>query len=454
LLGRAAAPLRRTCRRRRARVARRDTPPGQAAARADRCTGGEIPVRIAIAVEGTRGDVHPMLALARRLLERGHDVALCAPPDFADDAAAQGVPFHAVGVNVRAYLEKEADFLHGSPVASLRAVRRYFHEAVQLQFRGLAAAVPRADWLVSAGTQLAAASVAEAIGARHRFVAYCPSLLRSPHQTPAFLPVAALRPWQNRLAWWATLCFFSGALRGIVDGERRTLGLAPAPRDLYGLLLGAAPVLAAEEMLAPAPEDLTSAVQVVGCLHPYEETPLPEKLDAFLRAGEPPVYLGFGSMTDPDPDASTRLVLEAVERAGARALLSAGWAGLGDAALPENVMVVGSVPHAALFPRVAAVVHHGGAGTTTTAARAGVPQILVPHILDQFHWAHRVALLGLGPPALPRRRLCAERLAEAIVATRDNELVAERAASLGVRLRDTLRARPHPADVLFGHGAC
>jgi vancomycin aglycone glucosyltransferase len=154
-------------------------------------------------------------------------------------------------------------------------------------------------------------------------------------------------------------------------------------------------------------------------------------------------------MTDPDPAATTRLVLDAVTRSGVRTVLSAGWAGLGDAPLPENVIVVGSLSHAAVFRRVAAVVHHGGAGTTTTAARAGAPQILVPHVLDQFHWAARVARLGLGPPALPRRGLSAQRLAEAIASVRDNEIVAERAAQLGLRLRAALRTRTHPADALF-----
>lgn len=161
------------------------------------------------------------------------------------------------------------------------------------------------------------------------------------------------------------------------------------------------------------------------------------------------MYIGFGSMTDPDPAATTRLVLEAVSRAGVRAVLSSGWAGLGDAPLPESVTVVGPLSHASLFRRVAAVVHHGGAGTTTTAARAGAPQILVPHVLDQFHWAHRVARLGVGPPALPRRELRADRLAEAIASLCDNELVAERAARLGERLRAALQTRPHPADLLF-----
>jgi UDP:flavonoid glycosyltransferase YjiC (YdhE family) len=151
-------------------------------------------------------------------------------------------------------------------------------------------------------------------------------------------------------------------------------------------------------------------------------------------------------MPDPDPQAATQLVLRAVEAAGVRAVLSQGWAGLGGSALPESVMQVGSVSHASLFARVLAVVHHGGAGTTTTAARAGAPQILVPHVADQFHWAHRVHRLGLGPPAIDRRGLRAERLAAAIGALRDNEIVAERAAEVGARMRAELATRPDPAE--------
>ena len=259
------------------------------------------------------------------------------------------------------------------------------------------------------------------------------------------MPRGELPTWANRAAWWLVEGFVTVALGGAIDRARASLGLAPA-RNLYRLLFGERLVLAAEPILASLPGDLEREVVRVGCLHPFEPQPLPAKLEEFLAAGEPPVYVGFGSMTDPDPGAATRLVLDAVERAGVRAVLSRGWAGLGSAALPEGVMEIGSVCHASLFARVAAVVHHGGAGTTTTAARAGAPQILVPHVVDQFHWAHRVRRLGLGPPAIPRRRLGAESLAEALRSVRDNEILAERAAEIGARLRGELAARPDPAE--------
>ncbi len=405
-------------------------------------------MRIALAVDGTRGDVHPMLALAGALARRGHEILVCGPPDFADDGRSRGIEFRPVGTEVRAYLEERAEILHGGALACMRGGRQYVQGQVGRQMRELAAAIDRADWIFAAGANFAASSVAELRGARYRMIAYCPSLLRSRHQTPFAVPRGELPIWANRAAWWLVWRFVEFALGGALDRARASLGLAPA-RDLYRLLLGDRLVLAAEPILAALPADLEREVLRVGCLHPFEPQPLPAKLEEFLAAGEPPVYVGFGSMTDPDPGAATRVVLDAVERAGVRAVLSRGWAGLGGAALPEGVMEIGSVCHASLFARMAAVVHHGGAGTTTTAARAGAPQILVPHVADQFHWAHRIERLGLGPPAIPRRRLGAERLAEALRSVRDSEILAERAAEIGCRLRADLAARPDPAERLL-----
>ena len=405
-------------------------------------------MRIALAADGTRGDIHPMLALARRLARRGHDVLLCAPPNFADDVASCGVAFHPIGMDVRAFLESRAGILHGGSLSALGEGQRYVREQVGSHMRELARAIGRADWILAAGSQFAASSVAELLGARYRMVAYCPSLLRSPGQTPFAVPRGELPRWANRAAWWGVETFVKRSLGRAIDHARASLGLAPA-RNVYRLLLGERPALAAEAILAPIDRELEGRVVRIGCLHPFEPEPLPPKLEAFLDAGDPPVYVGFGSMTDPDAEATTRLVLAAIGRAGVRAILSQGWAGLGRAALPEGVISIGPICHASLFARVLAVVHHGGAGTTTTAARAGAPQILVPHVVDQFHWAQRVRRQGLGPPAIARRRLGAERLAAALDALRDNELLAERAALVGARLRAELAARPDPADLVL-----
>jgi vancomycin aglycone glucosyltransferase len=404
-------------------------------------------MRIAIAVEGTRGDVHPMIGLGRSLQASGHEVELCAPPDFATDVGDGGLRFRPIGQSVRAFLDAQAGAVHGGTLAVLKSGRDFFETNGARQFEELAPAVKGADLVVAAGTQVAASSLAELHGVPYRYVAYCPALFPSPEHAPLFTPFGALPRWVNRLLWWLTFRMMNLTIGRSVNRCRAQIGMPKlANPSLH--VFSERPLLATDELLAPAPKQTRWEVQSLGCLHPFEPDPLPEKLEAFLDAGEPPVYVGFGSMTDPDPGRSTRLVLDAVRRAGVRAVLSAGWAGLGDAPLPENVRVVGAVSHAALFPRVAAVVHHGGAGTTTTAARAGVPQIIVPHLLDQFYWARRVAELGLGPPAPSRRRLHCDDLAGSLRALRDNDVVVERAAALGERLRAALQRREDPGRVI------
>jgi UDP:flavonoid glycosyltransferase YjiC (YdhE family) len=403
-------------------------------------------MKIAVTAEGTRGDIFPMLALAKRFEAAGHEVVFCAPPDFAEATAERELTFHPVGRDVREYLTAEAAALHGGALALAGAAGRLFKDNIARQFVDLHAGARRCDGIVSAGTQMAASSVAEALGVPHRYVAYEPSLLRSEMHPPVFFPHPNTPRWANRLLWRMQGRILQLGMGRIVNRARRSLGLAPT-RDVYRLMLGARPLLATDDRLAGVPQDVRG-VDCIGCLHPFNESPLPEKLSAFLDSGPEPVYIGFGSMTDPDPRRSTAMLLDAIDRAGVRAIISEGWAGLGGIALPSHVMVIGAVDHSTLFQRVRAIVHHGGAGTTTMAARAGRPQILVPHILDQFHWAGRVGRLGIGPPPLRRRHLSAQGLADSLRAVCGNEWLAENAAELGVLLRADLSSRMDPIAAL------
>lgn len=283
---------------------------------------------------------------------------------------------------------------------------------------------------------LGAPSVAEHLGMPYRLVLYCPALLPDPENAPAFVPRAGTSRAVNRALWAFILGPFDRWLRGPLNRERRRLGLAPVRRTMPHLL-GERPILCTDASLGPAPESWRERSQPLPYLLPAPRSAaLPEKLEAFLDAGEAPVFLGFGSMPDPHAAETTRVVLEAVESTGRRALLSQGWAGLGDIALPPGVEVVGDVPHEHLFPRVAAVVHHGGAGTTTSAARAGVPQLAMPHVLDQHYWGQRIHALGLGPAPLARARLRPDRLGAALRGLLETEWLAERAARFGETLRD------------------
>lgn len=189
--------------------------------------------------------------------------------------------------------------------------------------------------------------------------------------------------------------------------------------------------------LIPKPKDWGPHISISGFYFlslANSFTPEPD-LAAFLAAGPPPVYIGFGSIVVDDPNAMTKLIFEAVKKTGQRAIVSKGWGGFGADALgiPEGVFMLGNVPHDWLFEHVSCVVHHGGAGTTAAGIALGKPTVIVPFFGDQPFWGAMVARAGAGPLPVPSKQLTADKLAAAILeALKPNTL--QRAQELGARI--------------------
>ena len=178
-------------------------------------------------------------------------------------------------------------------------------------------------------------------------------------------------------------------------------------------------------LVQPTPADWPETIITSGYwfLDQSAEWQPPEDLLTFLEAGPPPVYIGFGSMTGSKPEKLGRVALEALAQSGQRGIFGLGWGGISAKNLPSNVYKMESVPHDWLFPQMAAVVHHGGAGTTAAGLRAGIPSVIVPFFGDQQFWAGRVRDLGVGPPPVPKKKLTADRLSQAIrVAVSNDEM--------------------------------
>lgn len=198
--------------------------------------------------------------------------------------------------------------------------------------------------------------------------------------------------------------------------------------------------------LLPKADEWKEHIDVVGFFTmPTATSYTPDAaLAKFLDAGLAPVYIGFGSIVVSDPDALTRLILDAITKAGVRAVLSAGWSDLGGVALPETVHLLKSdIPHDWLFAkgRVCAAVHHGGAGTTSASLRAGLPTVVVPFFGDQKFWGTAVALAGAGPRPIPYKSLTATRLAEGIAfALSETPRTAAAAIGASIRSQDGTRA--------------
>jgi hypothetical protein len=189
--------------------------------------------------------------------------------------------------------------------------------------------------------------------------------------------------------------------------------------------------------LIPKPKDWGPHIDISGFFFlslASSYTPAAD-LQAFLDAGPPPVYIGFGSIVVDDPNAMTKLIFDAVKKTGQRALVSKGWGGFGadEMGIPEGVFMLGNVPHDWLFKRVSCVVHHGGAGTTAAGIALGRPTVVVPFFGDQPFWGSMVARAGAGPPPVPYKTLTSDKLAAAIMKALEPASL-ERAAELAAKI--------------------
>jgi sterol 3beta-glucosyltransferase len=256
-------------------------------------------------------------------------------------------------------------------------------------------------------------------------------------EPPAWLPGRGRLNYMS--AHLSNQLFFRLLLPTINACRRDALALPPLPWKLYATLdIVAEPILYGySRHVVPIPPDWGAWLHVTG--YWFEGTDPtyqpPAELATFLAAGSPPVYVGFGSMTDQEGEAVTRIVIDALKQAGQRGILLGGWANLGAGDLPPSILRIADAPHDWLFPRMAAVVHHGGAGTTAAGLASGVPSIVVPFFADQPFWGRRVAALGAGPAPIPRKQLTAERLAAAIRQAVGDAEMQRRAANLGALIR-------------------
>lgn len=408
-------------------------------------------MRVLLSAMGSRGDVQPLAVLAAALQSAGHTVILAVPPDASSLARSLGVPHVACGRDVTAWLAA-LDTATISPLALVREFRDMLDHDLQQQAAVLidaARAGHGVDVVVTGGLQLLGNAIAERVGAASVYACYGPNLLASGDHPPLFVAPQRLPRFLNRMLHAATSFFADRVVMPAVNRERTRLGLV-AQRH-FGDAMPRDVLLAWDTTLCPMPADARSLGRTnspnhnalrahdVGALLPAP-TALDEQLDAFIaRDTTPCVYVGFGSMPDHDPTQTFALVDEAARHANVRVVLLAPH--LRDVTTNERVHVVASVSHAALFPRMHAIVHHAGAGTTATASRAGVPQIAVPHFLDQPMWAVRLQQRGVSAATIARASLDARTLGDALRTCLDDVALRDRARAL----RDDLAALHAPA---------
>ncbi|MFF3935339.1 glycosyltransferase [Streptomyces phaeofaciens] len=384
---------------------------------------------------GSRGDVAPFTGLGHALVRAGHEVTLVTHERFAPLVVGSGVGFHPLPVDPRAELESaRGRGLHRSATGAgklLRVVRMARALVGRMADDVLTAARGSDVLLLSASVAPLGHTVAEGLGLPALGLPLQP-IAPTREFAPPVLGGGSFGTLGNRLAGHGVEWAVDRVFAPVLPEVRSRLGLPPGrtrPHPAAPVLHGFSP------LVVPRPGDWPSELDVTGYWWPYDrERRLPAAVRDFLDAGPPPVFVGLGSATVPDPARLSAEVVRALRRAGLRGVIQRGWGGL--TADGDDMLTVDEVPHSLLFPETAAVVHHCGAGTTAAGVRAGVPAVPVPIQFDEGFWADRLVTLGVAPAALPLRRLTAERLAAALVRATREPGFGERARELGARVRE------------------
>jgi sterol 3beta-glucosyltransferase len=402
-------------------------------------------MQIAIIAMGTRGDVQPYLALGKGLKAAGHSVRLITHENFETLVTSHGLNFCSVKGNVQEVLESP-EMLKLLERGNFLAINSYTATIVQdaainWARDGIVACQGMDLIIAGVGGLYLAISLAEKLNIP-LLQAYIFPFTPTTAFPAILLPqsISKLGGTVNRLSHHLfRQIMWQGFRKADQLARQQVLNLPPAPfwGSYNSLILRQYPTLYGfSSSVIPKPADWHNT-HVTGYwfLDEAADWTPPTALTKFLNNGAPPVYVGFGSMGTRKPAETADLVLAALARTGQRAILQSGWGGLMKTNLPETVLMVDSISHSWLFPRMAAVVHHGGAGTTAAGLRAGVPSIVIPFFGDQLYWGQRVAKLGVGTAPIPRKKLTVELLANAIHRAVRDPMMIQRATILGSNIQ-------------------
>jgi sterol 3beta-glucosyltransferase len=395
-------------------------------------------MHIQISTFGTQGDIQPFIAFGNGLRAAGHTVTICTSAAYRAVVEAHGLGYTFMD---DALLDLSRALLDGQ--GNTLAVMRQMGPAMQrtIDDEWCAAQTIQPDAIVYHPKMLGSYHIAEKLGIPLVMAIPLPCYTPTQAFPHPFFATLRLGGRFNRLSH-QLVGLSSAMFTGMTNRFRtRTLGLPPQRRfaDLLVRANGTpVPILYPySPALLPVPADFPSHVHVTGTW--FLERPAMWRPDAvleqFLASGPPPVYVGFGSMSGKQAAGRAQIVLDALAQTGQRGLLASGWGGLEVTQLPANVQLIDAAPHDWLFPRMAAVVHHGGAGTTAAGLRAGRPTVICPFLGDQPFWGTLVHARGVGPQPIPQRQLSVPRLTTAINAAVNDPLMRQRAAVLSALMQ-------------------
>ena len=389
-------------------------------------------MHITILALGSRGDIQPYTTLGKGLKSVGHQVRFITFENFAALVVENELDFHPIKGN--------AEALVATAGADMLALIRSFGSLAEGYARDLSAPhLGETDLIINQlPVGLYGYDLAEKYNVPMVLAAVIPLARTQAFPLMGFskFPV----PGYNKATYYFGEQMAWQMFRAVINRWRKqTLSLPPLRLAGYFDQLGTThiPILNGfSQHVVQRPADWGGNIHMTGYWFPEDDHwQPPSDLQAFIEAGSPPIFIGFGSMPIKNPQRTTDIILEALKQSGQRGILHMGWGGLGNQELPDYVFKIDYAPYGWLFPRMAMVIHHGGSGTTAFGLRSGVPSCVVPFVFDQYYWGERIARLGVGPEPIRHTQLTVERLRAAIELGVNNSRLRQRASELGQKIR-------------------
>jgi len=390
-------------------------------------------MRILLVTRGSQGDIYPYLRLAMALKNRGHWVTVSVPRLFEKQAKDAGVRFVLqASDDIAGMLEETPDTAN---------LLEWTRRVIDSQFREIIPLLEEHDILVSSNTEFAAGSIAEYCGKPFVRTAYGPFIPSREIPPPVFpwpKPNPVIRP---ALLWALLKNGLNLMVKKALNKHRAALGMSPIRDQAEHAPASAFNFLMYSKFLGTVDNRWKYKWEIGGyCFNdalPYDKKEA-ERLTAFVKKDErPAVFFSLGSCNVKQRDRFVEMLFDVCTAHDYKLLVACGWWNVG--ARLENrdnlFRMEGVIPHHLVFPQCDAIIHHGGAGTTHSAARSGRPQMVVPLLLDQFYWSHRVSELGLGPGGVRIKTISKKRLERKVVDLVENPSYKEKAASMGGLIR-------------------
>lgn len=404
-------------------------------------------MNIFIITLGSRGDVQPYVALGKGLQAVGHTVTVATSSSFEPFITDHGLNYGYLSNDLLDLLDPDildkAGNLFGlirTAIEMSKVANRINEKLLYESWETVQQVNP--DIIIYHPKALAAPHIAEKLDIPPVLALTVPIMVPTGEFPAIGMPNIGLGGGYNRLTYSLVAKGYGSYDKTVNTFREKSLGMEPMKGAALRMETSDGspiPVLHAHsQYVAPRPADWGDYAHVTGYWfldHPADWQPSAELQD-FLDAGDPPVYAGFGSMVSKDPQKLAQMMIEAMKQANVRGIIATGWGGLDAATLPDTIFKIDQVPHDWLFPRVAAVVHHGGAGTTAAGLRAGCPTFIAPFIADQPYWGAHVHRLGVGPKPIHHKKLTVDTLAAALHEMTTNASMKEKAAQLGEKIRE------------------